>query len=111
VRGHSAAPSDAGARPPCGPSATALSEQRYRCILEAEVRRLVNELSMGGPLSRAVLAERCHGGRWGGATFNEAVRAGVCEGSLRKLPFDFIDVPRSKPSGATVPQSPSRPPR
>jgi len=50
-------------------------ERHDRAVLAAEVRRLIHELGVGGPMPAPVLAGRAR--RWREGAFEEAVRPGV----------------------------------
>ena len=80
-------------------------------MLEADIARMVMELRLSGPLRRSVLAERCHAAHWREGAFAAALQAGVAQGSLRRLAFDFIAAsPRAGASpGAAGRRSPSHP--
>jgi hypothetical protein len=73
-------------------------ERHDRALLVAEVRQLVNELRTSGPLSTDMLAQRCHTNRWHEGTLDVAIREGIRQRRLRRLPLGYVDVPRDKPA-------------
>jgi hypothetical protein len=86
------------------------SGRRHQAALGAEVRRLARELNLSGPLTRSMLARRCHADHWGITTLDEAVSAGITQGQLRKLPFDFIDIERPRSAARTKGEPQPTPP-
>jgi hypothetical protein len=81
------------------------ADRHYRIVLCAEVRRLVRELEVMGPLPREMLARQCHASHWRQGSFEAAVRAGIRHGTLRRMPFDFIDVVRPGPASSKMPDA------
>jgi hypothetical protein len=65
-------------------------------VLDAGVRRLVDELAKFGMLRRDDLAYRVHADQWSEGTFEAAIRAGVERGVLARLPDDFIALPHRR---------------
>ena len=59
-------------------------------VVQAEMRRLARELRVTGPMPATRLARCCRAERWSAGGFTQAVREGVRQGSIRRLPFDFL---------------------
>jgi hypothetical protein len=70
------------------------ADRHYEAVLGAEIRRLVRELRVTGPLTRKILAERCRTANWHDGSFQAAVQAGIRRGVLRQLPFDYVALNR-----------------
>lgn len=58
-------------------------------VIDVEVKRLVNALSRYGVLHRDALERESGAKSWHQASFAHALRVGVDQGKLERLPFDF----------------------
>lgn len=66
-------------------------EDSHQARVAAEARRLERQLRTIGPMPREMLARRVGAERWREGSFEEAVRAGIQAGRLRKLPLHWLE--------------------
>jgi hypothetical protein len=59
--------------------------------LEGEIAKLVRTLSTEGPLTRSRLAQAAGAKYWGPGRFSRALRAGICQGRIRRLARNRYD--------------------
>jgi hypothetical protein len=76
---------------PAGRQPRTLAARHHAAVVAAEVRRLQRALRAVGPMPRCSLAKASHVDRWREGAFEEAVREGIAQGKLRKLPLDWIE--------------------
>lgn len=69
-------------------------DRHRQAVLEAETRRVENELGWSGPLERGELERRCGGRRWREGGFDAAVRHGVDTGRIKALPLGYLALVR-----------------
>jgi hypothetical protein len=73
-----------------GVARDARRDRHEAVIVQAEMRRLARELRLIGPMPATRLARCCRAEHWSAGGFTQAVREGVRQGSIRRLPFDYL---------------------
>jgi hypothetical protein len=73
---------------------SARDHQRHEAALAAEINKLERNLRELGPMPCERLATLARADRWREGTFEEAVAAGVREGRLAWLPFNWLKATR-----------------
>ncbi len=85
-------PTPSGPVPRSAPAPT--QTNRRHALVVAEARRLERALLAFGPMRRDALAHSVEAHRWRDGTFQEAVREGLREGRLSRLPLGWLKASR-----------------
>jgi len=72
-----------------------LRRDHNAAVMDAEVRRLADELAKFGTLTRDDLARGVDAHLWREGTFDDALRQGVKTGRLVLLPGDLVELART----------------
>lgn len=65
-------------------------EPRHQAKVSAEIRRLETTLWSLGPMPTDTLAHVSHADQWREGSFEEALREGVRQGRLERMPFGWV---------------------
>ena len=72
------------------------SEARHAAMVAAEMRRVERRLRAVGPMPRQALARACGEVSWREGTLSEAVREGIRQHRLKRLPLGWLAAERER---------------